>query len=116
MLAHIRADKPCDLLHRPNSTYIRRPVIRCIDLETGCVYTTHEWWNVINVQDHGSTMMVKWLSNDSDVTIEIMDAQGGIVARIENAAELHHTRSPNNDALHIVVRAPDGNVLAKRSC
>lgn len=71
---------------------------------------------MINVQTHGNTMMVQWLSNDSDVTIEIMDAQGGIVARIENAAELHHTRSPNNDVLHIVVRAPDGNVLAKLTC
>ncbi|MEN9795687.1 MAG: hypothetical protein RLZZ150_664, partial [Bacteroidota bacterium] len=61
-------------------------------------------------------MIVQWLSNDCAVTIEIMDARGGIVARVESASELHHTRSPNNDVLHIVVRASDGNVLAKRSC
>ena len=61
-------------------------------------------------------MIIQWLSSSSDVIIEIMDAQGGIVARVENASELHHTRSPNNDVLHIVVRASDGNVLAKRTC
>lgn len=61
-------------------------------------------------------MVVQWTSTQSNVIIEIMDAQGGIVARTEDARKLIYERSPNDDVLHIIVRASDGNVLAKRMC
>lgn len=61
-------------------------------------------------------MFIEWTSPNRDVIIEVMNAKGGIVARTENATELHYERSPNNDVMYIIVRASDGNVLAKRMC
>ena len=61
-------------------------------------------------------MFIEWTSPKRDVIIEVMNAQGGIVARAENATELQYERSPNNDVVYIIVSASDGNVLAKRMC
>ena len=61
-------------------------------------------------------MMIEWTSQKRDVIIEVMNARGGIEARTENATTLQYERSPFNDVVYIIVRASDGNVLAKQTC
>lgn len=50
-----------------------------------------------------------------NVIIEVIDEAGVVLARTVGTPEMHYERSPNNDVIHIIVRASDGNVLAKRS-
>jgi hypothetical protein len=49
------------------------------------------------------------------VNIEVLDAAGAVLARTSGTPELHYERSPDNNVIHVVVRASDGNVLAKSS-
>jgi hypothetical protein len=61
-------------------------------------------------------MTITWSKPIQHVTIELLDTAGAVLARTNGTQVLHYERSPDNDVLHIVVRASDGNVLAKRTC
>jgi hypothetical protein len=70
---------------------------------------------VISVHTTGSTLTITWSQPMQRVTIELMDATGVVLARTSGTPELHYERSPDNNVIHVVVRASDGNVLAKCS-
>jgi hypothetical protein len=61
-------------------------------------------------------MTITWSKPIQHVTIELLDTAGAVLARTNGTQVLHYERSPDYDVLHIVVRASDGNVLAKRTC
>jgi len=72
--------------------------------------------SVLKVQEQEDVLIIDWSSPCRDVIIEVMDSVGKNVARTERAGMLRYERSPDTDVVHVVVRASDGNVLAKKTC
>lgn len=70
---------------------------------------------MISVHTTGSTLTITWSQPMQRVNIEVLDAAGAVLARTSGTPELHYERSPDNNVIHVVVRASDGNVLAKCS-
>lgn len=70
---------------------------------------------MISVQHRGTILTIGWSVATENVIIEVIDEAGVVLARTVGTPEMHYERSPNNDVIHIIVRASDGNVLAKRS-
>lgn len=70
---------------------------------------------MINIRTTGSTLTIAWSKPRQHVNIEVLDAAGAVLARTNGTPEMHYERSPDNNVIHVVVRASDGNVLAKCS-
>lgn len=70
---------------------------------------------MLNVQEQDGLLVVEWMLPHSDVIIEVMDSVGKNIARTERVGVLRYERSPDTDVVHVIVRASDGNVLAKQT-